>query len=226
MDTNEQADEAPVTINRLVSYNVRRARLRSGWKQDQLATELNRVTRGRWSATTVSAAERSMVGGRVKVWSANELVALSQIFGLPVAYFLLPPDDHEIKSFNSTTAGVAYTVEDGNSASPNEPIELSRAQLLQSIEPRVARPDYEERVRAEATRDDLEWTPGRYIHKVRLSANVAFKQLSPERQKAIRDALEGGGTVLFPDPSDDSITYSAYDDVDGEAMTSRWGTDE
>lgn len=83
----------PPTINRVVSYNVRRARVAQGKTQEQAARSLGVQTGRPWSKASYSAAERAAHGGRVKEWSANELVALAITFGLPVSYFLLPPEE-------------------------------------------------------------------------------------------------------------------------------------
>ncbi len=90
--------ELPVrvlTVNQVVAYNITRARQRTGKTQRELAESLTRLTGRRWSNVTVSAAERSFdpTVGRVRQFDADELIALARAFGMPLLWFLLPPDD-------------------------------------------------------------------------------------------------------------------------------------
>lgn len=91
--------EAPrgsvLTINQIVSYNLMRARRSHIWTQHEVAQLLERYTGRTWSNASVSAAERAWQGGRPRKFDANELVAFSKIFDLPVTYFLLPPEEEE-----------------------------------------------------------------------------------------------------------------------------------
>lgn len=77
--------------NRVVAYNLNRARRRRGWTQDQAAEQLERHLGVRWSKALFSAAERSAAAERVRPFDADELVAMSRSFGLPIAWFFLPP---------------------------------------------------------------------------------------------------------------------------------------
>ena len=45
----------------------------------------------RWSKGTFSAAERSVDGGRVRQFTADEIVAFARTFELPVSWFFMPP---------------------------------------------------------------------------------------------------------------------------------------
>jgi transcriptional regulator with XRE-family HTH domain len=82
-----------LTPNQLVAYNLRRARELRGWTQEQTARLLEPYIGIRWSKATFSAAERSVAGGRVRQFTADELVALSLVFDLPVTWWFLPPDE-------------------------------------------------------------------------------------------------------------------------------------
>jgi transcriptional regulator with XRE-family HTH domain len=82
-----------LTANQLVAYNVQRARKARGWSQEVLGGKLERMTGRVWSKTSVSAAESSWRGGRVRKFDANELLAFSIVFDLPIAFMFLPPDD-------------------------------------------------------------------------------------------------------------------------------------
>ncbi|MGH9268109.1 MAG: hypothetical protein ACRD0D_08020 [Acidimicrobiales bacterium] len=46
-----------------------------------------------WSQATVAQAEGSVLGVRVRHFTATELVALARVFDLPVLYFFMPPDE-------------------------------------------------------------------------------------------------------------------------------------
>ena len=66
--------------NQVVAYNVARARALRGWTQEQAANELSQHLEERLSRASYSAIERSIGGGRVKQFSADELVALARAF--------------------------------------------------------------------------------------------------------------------------------------------------
>jgi hypothetical protein len=58
-----------------------------------VAERLSHFTEAKWTAVTVAQAEGWVSGQRVRIFGANELVALARTFDLPVLYFLLPPED-------------------------------------------------------------------------------------------------------------------------------------
>ncbi|MFF8793371.1 helix-turn-helix domain-containing protein [Streptomyces globisporus] len=91
VEKSEQLD--PLRPNELVSYNLLRARRARGWTQTQLGEVLGRHTGRVWSNASVSGAERAWQGGRSRKFDAEELVAFCHIFDVPLAYFLLPPED-------------------------------------------------------------------------------------------------------------------------------------
>jgi transcriptional regulator with XRE-family HTH domain len=77
--------------NQVVALNVARARAMRGWTQEEAAAALSPHLGLHWSTASFSAVERSIRGTRVKQFSADELVALSRGFGLPIGWFFLPP---------------------------------------------------------------------------------------------------------------------------------------
>ena len=79
-----------ITANQLVAYNLQRARRLQEWTQAETVAELAKVGRP-WSTAVYSAAERSIDGGRIRQFDADDLLAFSDAFGLPVTFFLLPP---------------------------------------------------------------------------------------------------------------------------------------
>src|SRR5215510_13676228 len=81
----------PITPNQIVAFNLSEARQLRRWTQEQAAVELEKYIGARWSKATFSAAERSVDGKRVRQFTADEIVAFSRGFGLPVGFFFLPP---------------------------------------------------------------------------------------------------------------------------------------
>ncbi len=80
--------------NRVVAYNLHRARNLRGWTQEQAAERLELFIGKRWSKASWSAAERSSSGGeRLREFTADELIAFSRCFELPPAWFLAPPPE-------------------------------------------------------------------------------------------------------------------------------------
>ena len=80
-----------VTPNQVVAYNLARARAWRGWTQEQATAALEPHLGTRWSKANYSAAERSIAGGRIRQFDADEIVAFAQAFGVPVGWFFLPP---------------------------------------------------------------------------------------------------------------------------------------
>jgi hypothetical protein len=82
-----------LTPNQVVAYNLPRARLVRGWTQDQAAEALEPYLGSKWSVANFSAIERSVDGGRIRQFTADELFAFSRAFRLPIGFFLTPPVD-------------------------------------------------------------------------------------------------------------------------------------
>jgi hypothetical protein len=84
-----------LTGNQLVSYNLRRARLLRRWTQEEAADVLERHLGERWSASSFSVAENAcQPGRRRREFTADELLAFTLTFDLPLEWFFLPPS-HE-----------------------------------------------------------------------------------------------------------------------------------
>lgn len=87
----EDASNDGWTINQIVAYRIAKAREHRGWTQqqaaDQLAPFLGRVL----SPASFSAIERSFLGGRIRHFDADEIVAMAKGFDLPVVWFFTPP---------------------------------------------------------------------------------------------------------------------------------------
>ncbi len=80
-----------LTPNQVVAYNLARARELKGWTQDQAAEALEPYLGVRWSKASVSQAERSVAGGFVRNFTADEIVAFARAFDQPVTWFFMPP---------------------------------------------------------------------------------------------------------------------------------------
>lgn len=96
------------TPNQIVAYRVARARLLRGWTQDQASAELEPFLGTKLSTASFSAIERSFAGGRVRQFSADEILALSRGFNLPIGWFFTPPpamDDIDISTPDAKGGG-------------------------------------------------------------------------------------------------------------------------
>lgn len=79
------------TPNQIVAFNISQARLKRGWTQDQAAEAIAPYLGARLSTASWSAIERSVDGGRIREFTADELVAFARGFDLPLGWFLTPP---------------------------------------------------------------------------------------------------------------------------------------
>ena len=86
------APRKALTPNQIVAANLAQAREMNGWTQEQAAKEMAPFLGKQWSKATFSVAERSVDGDRVRDFSADELLAFSRAFGLPVTWFFIPPE--------------------------------------------------------------------------------------------------------------------------------------
>jgi transcriptional regulator with XRE-family HTH domain len=90
-NSSGQRDDIPerrVTVSQWVGFNIAAYRKAAGLTQEQLGERL-----GGWSGASVSAAERSWEGKRVRKFDADELVQIAAALGVPVLALLLPPPD-------------------------------------------------------------------------------------------------------------------------------------
>lgn len=86
-----------VSVNQLVAYNMAYWRLHKGMTQDELGTLLQTYTGRPWSKATVSAAERSWDGKRIRQFDADELLALCEALEVPLPALLTPPTDDGVE---------------------------------------------------------------------------------------------------------------------------------
>lgn len=96
-----------MTPNQIVARNVTRARELRGWTQEQAAEALAPYLGARLSGASFSALERSAVSvSRIKQFSADDLLALSRAFDLPIGYFFTPPPPDEDAGLAAPDAGM------------------------------------------------------------------------------------------------------------------------
>jgi len=80
-----------MTPNQIVAHNVVRARELRGWTQEQAAEALAPYLGAKLSGPSFSNLERSAVKvDRIKQFSADDLLALSRGFDLPIGFFFTP----------------------------------------------------------------------------------------------------------------------------------------
>ena len=91
------SDVVAITPNQIVAFNLSEARALRGWTQEQAAAELERYVGSRWSKATFSAAERSVDGRRVRQFTADEIVAFSRCFRVPIGFFFMPPRPSQVE---------------------------------------------------------------------------------------------------------------------------------
>lgn len=87
----EPEQSAGLDVNAVVSYNLRTIRQRQGWTQEGVARRLAQLTGHELPQASISAMERGFDGQRRRRFDAHELYLLSVVFGVPIAYFFLPP---------------------------------------------------------------------------------------------------------------------------------------
>lgn len=95
-----------MTPNQVVAHNVARARALRGWTQDQAAEELAPYLGAKLSGASFSAMERSASSPlRIKQFSADDLLALSRGFDLPIGFFFTPPPPGDDIGLHAPDAG-------------------------------------------------------------------------------------------------------------------------
>lgn len=85
-----ERDQRAFTPNQVVAQRIALARQLRGWTQEEAADRLEPFLGMRWSAATFSIVERSIDGKRIRQFSADELVALSRAFEVPIGWWFTP----------------------------------------------------------------------------------------------------------------------------------------
>ena len=84
-----------IDVNAVVSYNLRWIRERLGWTQEEVALNLARYTDHKLPQASISAMERGFDGDRRRRFDAHELYLLSEVFGVPIAFWFIPPPGND-----------------------------------------------------------------------------------------------------------------------------------
>ena len=84
----------------MVAFNLASFRKVAGLTQEELGRRL-----GGWSAASVSAAERSWDGKRIRQFDADEIVGFAEVLDVPVIAMFLPPPDAGTQVEYSFAAG-------------------------------------------------------------------------------------------------------------------------
>jgi transcriptional regulator with XRE-family HTH domain len=85
-----ERDQRAFTPNQVVAQRVALARQLRGWTQEEAAERLEKFLGAKWSPATFSIVERSVDGKRIRQFTADELVALSRAFDLPIGWWFTP----------------------------------------------------------------------------------------------------------------------------------------
>jgi transcriptional regulator with XRE-family HTH domain len=89
-----------LNAHQIVAYNVRRARELAGWTQAETAERLAAFVGYDMRQAGISAIERTYDGERPRNIDIGEVVAFSRCFGLPIAWFLVPPPGRGAESLD------------------------------------------------------------------------------------------------------------------------------
>lgn len=93
--------------NQVVAYNVAKARALRRWTQEQAADALEPYLGTRLSVASFSALERTAWRlDRLKEFDADELLAFSRAFDLPIGFFFTPPSPDLDIGLHAADAGV------------------------------------------------------------------------------------------------------------------------
>lgn len=84
-----------LTVHQVIAHNVFQARTLRRWTQQQAATAISDALGKPLTAAGLSAIEKTFTSRRQRVFDVTELVAFARAFGVPVAWFFLPPYGRE-----------------------------------------------------------------------------------------------------------------------------------
>ncbi len=84
-----------LTVHQVVAHNVYQARRLRGWTQEDAAAEISKTLGRPITAAGLSAVEKTYTSRRQRVIDVAELAAFARAFGLPIAWFFLPPTGRE-----------------------------------------------------------------------------------------------------------------------------------
>lgn len=92
-DAPKHGDGTTIDGNAIVAYNLRVIRERRGWTQEGVGERLAPLIGHQLSQAAISALERGFDGRRTRRFDAHDLYLFSVVFGVPIAYFFIPPPE-------------------------------------------------------------------------------------------------------------------------------------
>ena len=87
-----------LTVHQVVAHNVYQARKLRDWTQEEAAAAISETLGRPITAAGLSAIEKTFTSRRQRVIDVAELAAFARAFGLPIAWFFLPPERRETSS--------------------------------------------------------------------------------------------------------------------------------
>jgi hypothetical protein len=105
-------ERIPVTPNQIVAHNLRRARLSKDWTLEETTERLSRHLGEKWTQATLSSAEGSRHGKRIRKFDADQLVAFADCFEVPVGFFFESPEATVHTLWHSSVSERSDTQED------------------------------------------------------------------------------------------------------------------
>ncbi len=84
-----------LSVHQVVAHNVYQARRLREWTQEEAAAAISETLGRPITAAGLSAIEKTFTSRRQRVIDVAELTAFARAFGLPIAWFFLPPERRE-----------------------------------------------------------------------------------------------------------------------------------
>ncbi len=85
-----------MTPNQIVAHNLRVARAHKRWTQEEAGRRLAPHLGHTMGRASMSVAEKSAEGGKVRHFDADEIAIFARVFDLSIEWFLVPPIDVEV----------------------------------------------------------------------------------------------------------------------------------
>lgn len=179
----EDEPGAVVDANAIVSYNLRAIRQRRGWSQQAVADRLGRLSGRDFTQVSISALERGSAGGHRRRFDAQLLYLLSEVFGVAIAYFFLPPPE-EGDVVGRVLAGSGRPIHDLYLAFVGYPEQLA------ALDDRLAEVDIGRELSEEVLEDlfDLGAAPG-WLEPYRLWRQERVEQLIGQWGQSLTEKL-------------------------------------
>ncbi len=109
-----------LSANQVVALNLGRLRRERGWSAGETADRLGQLLGRKISLASYSAMERSVAGKRIKAFDADESLAISQVFSVPLWHLFQPPKGVRIRLSVRTAERLGVLVLPAISIGPEE----------------------------------------------------------------------------------------------------------